>query len=183
MTNVLFYFICCCCSVTNPCSTLCDPMECSTQASLSFTISWTLAQTHVHKVNDTIQPSHSLLPPSPPVLHRFQQQDLFIELALCIRWPKYWSFSISPSNEYSGLISFRMDWLDLPAIQGALMNLLQHHSSKASSLWCSAFFMVPLLHLCMTTGKIIALIVWTFVSKVMSLLFNTLSRFVIVFTS
>ena len=96
------------------------------------------------------------------------------ELALHIWWPKCWSFSISPSNEYSGLISFRMDWLDLLAVQGTLKSLLQHHSSKASILWCSAFFVVQLSHPCMTTGKTIALTRWTFVSKVMSLLFNTL---------
>ena len=103
------------------------------------------------------------------------------ELVLCIRWPKYWSFSISPSNEYSGLISFRMDWLDLLAVQGTLQSLLQHHSSKASVLWCSPFFMVQLSHPYMTTGKTIALTRWTFVSKVMSLYFNMLSVFVIAF--
>ena len=101
--------------------------------------------------------------------------------ALHISWPKYWSFSNSPSNEYSGLISFRIDWLDLLAVQGTLKTLLQHHSSKASILQCSAFFMVHLSHPYMTTGKTIALTRRTFVGKVMSLLFNTLSRFVIVF--
>ena len=101
------------------------------------------------------------------------------------RWPKYWSFSfsISPSNEYSELISFRMDWLDFLAIQGTLKSLLQHHSSKASILWCSAFFIVQLPHPYMTTGKIIALTRQTFVGKVMSLLFNMLSRLVIAFLS
>ena len=105
------------------------------------------------------------------------------ESALCIRWPKYWSFSfnISPSNEYSGLISFRMDWLHLLAVQGTLKSLLQHHSSKASILQRSAFFMVQLSHSYMTTGKTIALTRRTFVSKVMSLLFNMLSRFVMAF--
>ena len=105
------------------------------------------------------------------------------ESALSSRWPKYWSFSvsISPSNEYSGLISFRIDWFDLLAVQGTLKSLLQHHSSKASILWCSAFFMVQLSHLYMTTGKTIAFTIWTFVGKVMSLLFNELSRFVIAF--
>ena len=100
-----------------------------------------------------------------------------------IRWPKYWSFSfsISPSNEYSGLISFRTDWFDLLAVQGTLKNLLQHHSSKASILWLSAFIMVQLSHLYMNTGKSIALTRWTFVDKVMSLLFNMLSRMVITF--
>jgi len=105
------------------------------------------------------------------------------ESILRIRWPKHWSFSfnISPSNEYSGLISFRMDWLNLLAVQGTLKSLLQHHSSKASILPCSAFFLVQLSHPFMTTGKTIALTIWTFVSKVMSLLFNTLSRFVLAF--
>ena len=103
--------------------------------------------------------------------------------ALHIRWPKYWSFSfnISPSNEYQGLISFRMDWLDLLAVQGTLKSLLQHHSSKASIFWCSAFFIVQLSHPHRTTGKTIALTRRTFVGKVMSLLFNMLSRFVITF--
>ena len=105
------------------------------------------------------------------------------ESALCIRWPKDWSFSFStsPSNEYSGLISFRMDWLDLLAVQGTLKSLLQHHSSKALILCHSAFFMVQLSHLLMTTRKTIAFTIWTFVSKVMSLLFNMLSRLVISF--
>ena len=105
------------------------------------------------------------------------------ESALCIRWPKYWSFrfSISPSNEHPGLISFRMDWLDLLAVQGTLKGLLQHCSSKAWILWCSAFFIVQLSHPYMTTGKTIALTRQTFVDKVMSLLFNMLSRSVIAF--
>ena len=105
------------------------------------------------------------------------------ESALCIRWPKYWSFSfsISPFNDYSGLISFRINWRDLFAIQGTLKSLLQHHILKESILQQLAFFMVQLSHLYMTTGKTIALTVWTFVGKVMSLLFNTLSRFVIAF--
>ena len=105
------------------------------------------------------------------------------KLVLHIRWPKYWSFSfsISPSNEYSGLISFRTDWLDLLAVQGTLKTLLHHHSSKASILQCSAFFIVQLSHPYVTTGKTMALTRWTFVGKVMSLLFNMLSRFVIAF--
>ena len=105
------------------------------------------------------------------------------ESVLHIRWPKYWSFhfSISPSNEYSGMISFRMDWLDLLAVQGTLKSLLQHHSSKASILWPSAFFIVQLSHPYLTTGKTIALTRWTFVGKVMSLLFNMLSRLLITF--
>ena len=105
------------------------------------------------------------------------------ESAVHIRWPKYWSFSfsISPSSEYSGLISFRIDWFDLLAVQGTLKRLLQHHSLKVSVLWCSAFIMVQLSHPYMTTGKTVALTIQTFVGKVMSLLFNTLSRFVIAF--
>ena len=104
-------------------------------------------------------------------------------MALCIMWSKYWSFSfsISPSNEYSGLISFTIDWFDLLAVQGILKCLLLHHNSKESILWCSAFFMVQLSHQYMTTGKTIALNIWTFVGKVMSLTFNMLSRLVIAF--
>ena len=103
--------------------------------------------------------------------------------ALCIRWPKYWSFSfsISPSNEYSELVSFRIDWFDLLAVQRTVKTLLQHHSSRASILWHSAFFMVQISHPYMTTGKTIALTLWTSVSKMMSLAFNMLSRFVIAF--
>ena len=113
----------------------------------------------------------------------FPASGSFQIVSLCIRWPKYWSFSfnISPSNEYSGLISLRMDWLDLLEVQGTLKSLLQHHSSKASGLWLSAFFIVQLSHPYMTTGKIIALTRWTFPNKVMSLLFNMLSRLVITF--
>ena len=105
------------------------------------------------------------------------------ESVICISWPKYWSFSftISPSNEYLGLISFRMDWLDLLAVQGTLKSLLQHHSLKASILWCSAFFIVQISHPYMTTGKTRALTRWTFVGKVMSLLYNMLSSLVIAF--
>ena len=120
-----------------------------------------------------------LLPPSIfPSFRVFSNESV-----LRIRWPKYWSFSfnISPSNEYSGLISFRMDWLDLLAVQGTLKSLLQYHSSKASILQRSAFFMVQLSHPYMTTGETIALTRWTFVGKVMSLFFNTLSRLVIAF--
>ena len=120
-----------------------------------------------------------LLPPSiSPSIRVFPNEPV-----LHIRWPKYWSFSFSirPSNEYSGLISFRMDWLDLLAVQGTLKSLLQHHSSKASILQCSAFFMVQLSHPSMTTGKTIALTRQTFVGKVISLLFNKLSRLVIAF--
>ena len=117
-----------------------------------------------------------LLPSILPSIRVFSNESV-----LCIRWPKCWNFSIGPSNEYSGLIYFRMDWLDLLAVQGTLKSLLQHHSSKASILQCLAFFIVQFLHPHMTTGKTIALTRWTFVGKGMSLLFNTLSRFVIAF--
>jgi len=137
------------------------------------------AQTQVHWVGDAIQPSHPLLSLSPSI---FPSIRVFSsEWALHIRWPKYWSFSFSPSNEYSGLISFCIDWLDLLAVQGTLKSLLQHHSSKASILRSSAFFMVQLSHQYMTPGKTIALTIWTFVSKVVSLHFNMLFRFVIAF--
>ena len=139
------------------------------------------AQTHVHWVDDAIQPSHPLLSLSPPALNLPQHMVFFSELALCIKWPKYWSFSISPSNECSGLISFRIDWFDLLAVQGTPKGLLQHHSSKASILWHSAFFMVHLSHPYLTTVKTIVLTRQTFVGKVMSLLFNMLSRLVITF--
>ena len=118
-----------------------------------------------------------LLPPSIfPSIRVFSN-----ELALCITWPNYWSFSISPSNEYSGMMSFEIDWFDLFAVQGTLKKLLQHHSSKASIFWCSAFFMVQLSHPYMTTGKTIALTRRTLVGKVMFLLFNMLARLVITF--
>ena len=138
-------------------------------------------QIHVHQV---VMPSSHLilchplllLPPIPPSIRVFSNES-----ALPIRWPKYWSFSISPSNEYSGLISFRIDWFDLFAVQGTLKNLLQHHRSKASNLQHSAFFMVQLSHPYMTTGKTTALTIQIFAGKVMSLLFNTLSQFVTAF--
>ena len=123
-----------------------------------------LTHTHVHWV---IQPSHPLSSPYPPAFSLSSIRVFSNKSVLGIRWPKYWSFSfgISPSNEYSGLISFRMDWLDLLAVQGTLKSLLQHHSSKASILRRSAFFIVQLLHSYMTTGKNIALTGWTFVNK------------------
>ena len=125
-------------------------------------------------MGDAIQPSHPLSSPSPPAFNLSSIRVFSNESALHIRWPKYWSFSFnsSPSNEHPGLISFRMDWLDLLAVQGTLKSLVQHHSSKASILWRSAFFMVQLSHPYMTTGKIITLTRWAFVGKVMSLLFN-----------
>jgi len=127
------------------------------------------AQTHVHWVSDAIQPSHPLLPASLPALYLSQHQGLFQWFGpLHQMAKKYWSFSISPSNEYSRLISFKIDWLDLLALQGTLKSLLQHHSLKASILWPSAAFMVHLSHLYMTTGKTIALTIWTFVCLVYS---------------
>ena len=138
---------------------LCDPMDCSTPG---FPVHHQLpefTQTHAHWVSAAIQPSHPLSSPSPPAFRLSQHQGLSNKSVLLIRWPKYWSFSfkISPSNEYSGLISFRVDWLDLHAVQGTLKNLLQHHSSKASVPQCSAFFIVHLSYPCRTTGKTIAL--------------------------
>ena len=140
-------------------------------------------QTHVHPVGDAIQPSHPLsslllLPSIFPSIRVFSNESI-----LRMRWPKYWSFSfsISPSNEHPGLISFRMDWLDLIVVQGTLKSLLQHHSSKASILQLSAFLTVQLSHPYMTTEKTIALIRRTFFGKVMSLLFNMLPRLVITF--
>ena len=140
-------------------------------------------QTHVHQADDVIQPSHPLLSPSPPALNLSQHQGLSNESALCIRWPKYWSFSIniSPSNKHPGLVSFRMDWLDFLEVQGTPESLLQHHTSKASILWHSAFFIAHLSHPYRITGKTIGLTRWTFVGKVMSLLLNMLSRLVITF--
>ena len=159
---------------------LCDPMDCSTPGLPGHHQLLEFPQTHVHGVSDAIRPSHAcrpllLLPSIFPSIRVFSNESV-----LHIRPPKYWSFSLntSPSNEYSGLISFRMDWLDLLAVQGTLKSLLQHHSSKASILRCSAFCTVQLY---MTTGKTIALTRWTFVDKVMSLLFNMLSRLVIAF--
>ena len=165
--------LCCSCSVAQSCPNLCDPMNRSTPGLPVHHQLPEFTQTHIHRVSDVIQPSHPLsvipfssLPTIPP-------RVFSNESTLHMRWPKYWSFSfsISPSNEHPGLISFRMDWLDLLAVQGALESLLQHHRSI---LWCSAFFIVQLSHPYMTTGKTIALTIRTFVSKVMSLLFNTL---------
>ena len=166
------------CSVAQSCLTLCDPWTAARQAPLSFTISQSLLKPMSVEL---VMPSNYLilcrplliLPPIFPSIGVFSNES-----ALHIRWPKYWSFSfsISPSNEYLGLISFRMDWLDLLAVQGALKSLLQHHSSKASVLQHSAFFMVQLSHPHITTRKSTALTIRIFVSKVMSLLFNTLFK-------
>ena len=174
---------CCCCWVSKLCPTLCNSMNCSTPVFPILHYLPEFAQTHVHWVSDAIQASHPLLSPS-PLTSIFPSIRVFSnESALRIRWPKYWSFSfsISPSNEHPGLISFRMDWLDLLAIQGTLMSLLQHHSSKASILRCSAFFIVQLSHPYTTTGKTITLTRQTFFGKVMSLLFNMLSGLVVTF--
>jgi len=140
-------------------------------------------QTHVHRVGDATQPSHPLSSPSIPAPNPSSIRVFSNESSLHMRWPKYWSFSfsISPSKEHPELISFRMDWLDLLAVQGTLKSLLQYHSSKASILWCSAFFTVQLSHPYMTTGKTIALTRRTFIGKVMSLLLNMLSTLVITF--
>ena len=163
--------------------TLCDPMNGSTPSLPVHQQLPEATQTHVHRVGESS--SHLilcrpllLLPPIPPSIRVFSNES-----TLCMTWPKYWSFSfnISPSNEHPGLISFTMDWLELLAVQGTLKSLLQHHSSKASILQHSAFFTVQLSHPYMTTGKTITLTRWTFVSKVMSLLFNMLSRLVITF--
>ena len=167
-------------SVAQSCPALCNPMDCST---LGFPVHHQLlepTQTYVHHVmpSNHLILCHSLLllPSIFPSIRVFSNESV-----LHIRWPKYWSFSFSPSNEYSGLISFRIDWLPLLAVQGTLKSLLQHHSSKASVLQHSAFFIVQLSHPYMTTGKTIALTKWMFVGKVMPLLFNMLSRLVIVF--
>ena len=183
-------------SVAQSCPTLCNPMNRSTpglpvhhqliaalQASLSITNSWSSLK--LMSIEAVMPSSHLilsrpllLLPPVPPSIRVFSNES-----TLRMRWPKYWSFSfsISPSKEHPGLISFMMGWLDLLAVQRTLKSLLQHHSSKASILQCSAFFTVQLSHPYMTTGKTIALTRWTFIGKVISLLFNKLSRLVITF--
>ena len=153
-------------SVAQSCLTLCDPMDCSKPGFPVLHHLQELAQILIHSVSDAIKQFRPLLSPSPPAFNLSQHQIFLNESVIRIRWPKYWSFnsSISPFSEYSGLISFRIDWFDL-AIQGTLKSLLQHHSSKALILWCSAFFMVQLSHLYMTTGKTIALTRWTFVGS------------------
>ena len=170
-------------SVAQSCPTLCDPMNHSTPGLPVHHQLPEFTQTHVHRVSDPSSPlilcrPLLLLPPIPPSFRVFSSES-----ALCMRWPKYWSFifSIIPSKEIPGLVSFIMDWLDLLAVQGTLKSLLQHHSSKASILRRSAFFTVQLSHPYMTTGKTVALTRWTFVGKVTSLLLNMLSRLVITF--
>ena len=163
-------------SVAQLCLTLPDPMDHSTPGLPVHHQLPEFTQTHLHWVSDATQPSHPLSSPSPapipPSMRVFSNES-----TLRMRWPKYWSFSfsISPSSEHPGLISFRIDWLDLLAVLGTLKSLLQHHSSKASILQHSAFFVVQLSHPYMATGKTIALTRRTFVGKVMSLLLNMLS--------
>ena len=161
-------------SVAQSCPTLCDPVNAACQASLSITNTQSLLK--LMPLESVMPSSHLipcrpllLLPPIPPSISVFSNES-----TLRMRWPKYWSFSfsISPSNEHPGLVSFRMDWLDFLVVQGTLKSLLQHHSSKASIFWRSAFFTVKLSHPNMTTGKTIALTRQTFVGKVMSLLFK-----------
>ena len=168
-------------SVAQSCQTLCNPMNRSTPGLLSITNSQSLLKFMSNE--SVMSPNHLILcrplyflPSIFPSIRVFSNES-----ALCMRWPKSWSFSfhISPTNEHPGLISFRMDWLDLLAVQGILKSL-QHHSSKASILWRSAFFIVQLSHPYMTPGKTIAL-TWTIVSKIMPLLFNMLSRLVTAF--
>ena len=170
-------------SVAQWCPTLCDSMNRSTPGLPVHHQLPESTQTHVHWVGHAIQPSHPLSSPSPPALTLSQHQGLFKWVSSLHQVPKYWSFSfnISPSNEHPGLISFGIDRLDLLAVQGTLKSLLQHHSSKEPILRHSVFFMVQLSHPYMTTGKTIALTRRTFVDKVMSLLFNMLSRLVITF--
>ena len=166
---------------------LCDPMDCSMLDLPVHQHLPELAQTHVSRVSDAIQPFHPLLSPSPPTFnlseHLFFPSISFPVSQFFASGGQSWnfSFSINPSNEYSGLISFRMDWLDLLALQGTLKSLLQHHSLKALVLWRSAFSMVQLSYPYMTTGKITAWTIWTFVSKIMCLFFNNVSKFVIAF--
>ena len=169
-------------SVADSCPTLCDPMNRSIPG-LPVHQLLESTQTHVHWVDDAIQPSHPLSSPSPPALNLSQHQGLFKWVSSPHQVAKVLELKLQhqSTNEHPGLISFRMDWLDLLAVQGTLTSLLQHHSSKASILQRSAFFTVQLSHPYMTTGKTIALIRWTFVGNVMSLLLNAQSRLVITF--
>ena len=169
-------------SVAQSCPTLRNPMDHSTPG---LPVHHKLPEFTKLMSTESVMPSNHLILCRPLLLLSiFPSIGVFSnELVFCFRWPKYWSFSfsISPSNDHPGLISFRMDWLDLLAVQGTLKSLLQHHNSKASNIWCSAFFTVQLSHPYMTAGKTIALTKRTFVGKVMSLLFNILSRLVITF--
>ena len=163
-------------SVAQSCLTLWHPMDCSMPGLPVHHQILAFTQTHVHWVGDAIQPSHPLSSPSPPNFNLSQHHGLFKWVNSLHQVAKVLEFQLQhqSSNEYSGLISFRIDWFDLLAVQRTLKSLLQHHSSKASILQCTAFFIVQLSHPYMTTGKTIALTRWTFVGKVMSLLFNML---------
>ena len=171
------------CSIRKSCPALWDPVDCWTPG---FPVLYCLLELLKFMSVELVRPSNQLISAAPfssssqsfPAIRVFSSES-----ALHIRWPKYWnfSFSISPSNEYSGLIFFRIDWFDHLAVQGTLKSLLQHHSWKPSILWCSCFFMVQFLHPYMTTGKTPALTILTFFGKVMALLFTMLSRFVIGF--
>ena len=167
-------------SVTQSCPTLFNPMDCSMPG---FPVHYQLPEPTQHMSIELVMPFYYLILCHPLLLpSSFRSIKVFFnDSVFCIRWPKYWSFSVSPSNEYSGLISFRMDWLDLLAVQGTLRSLFLHHSWKASILRRSAFFIVQLSHPYMSTGKTIALIRWTFVGKVKSLLFSMLCRLAIAF--
>ena len=171
-----------CCSVAQLCLTLCDPLDCSPPG---FLVPHHPSRTPKFMSIESVMPSNHLILYYPLLFlpSIFSSIRVFSESAVHVRWPRNWSFSfsISPSSEYSGLISFKIDWFDLHAFQGTLKSLLQHHNSKASILWHSAFFMVQLAHPHMTTGKTIAFTRQTFVGKVMSLLFNMLSTLVITF--
>ena len=171
------------CSVIQSCPTLCSPMDHTMPGFPVHHQLRQLTQTHVHWVSDAIQPSHPLLSPSPPAFNLSQHQGLFQWVSSSYQVVKVLEFQLQPQsfNEYSKLISFRMDWLDLLAVQGTLKSLLQHHSSKASILQCSAFYIVQLSHPRMTIRKTIALTRRTFAGKVMSLLFNILYSLVIGF--
>ena len=166
----------CCCSGAQSYMTICNPMNCSTSGFPVLHHLLEFAQTHVSWISDAIQPSHPLSPPSPPSLSLSQHQGVFQWVSSSHQVAKVLEpcFSISPSNKYSGLISLRIEWFDLLAVQRSLKSLLQHHNSKV-------LFMVQLSHPYMTTGKIIALTIWNFVDELMSLLLNTLSRYVIAF--
>ena len=179
-TEILKTCKCPCCSASKSCPTLWEPIDCSTPGVPPSSVSWSLPKFLSIESMMLMLSRHPilccplLLPSTFPSIRVFSNES-----TLCISWPKYWNFSlsVSPSSEYSGLVSFRIDWLDLLAVRGTLKSLLQHHSAKTSIPQRSAIFMVQLSHPYTTTGKAIALTRWTFVGKVMSLLFNMLSRF------
>ena len=180
MFNNICCYCCCCVQSPSHVQLFVTTWIAACQGSMFLTIFWSLPK---FMSIELVMPSDHLILPSPPVLNFPSIRIFSKKSALCIRWPEYRSFSfgISPSNEYSGLISYEIDWFDLPDGQGTLKHLIQHHSSKVSILQCSAFLLVQLSYLYLTTRKIITLTIWTFVSKVMSLFFNILCRLVIVF--